>query len=118
MKPKLQVSINEEEVARARENTELKVDYELEVKERMKRKGIFDDNVAKMHVMIVDEFCTELMTDKLTESHDYETAWTDDFTELLKKISGVMCQSTDTTYSYWSLVDAIIRLVTMKQTAN
>jgi hypothetical protein len=92
-----------------------KSEYDLDLKEWKKREGIFTSNTEKMHAIIIEDFCSVFMEEKLNEYPDFGKAMTADFTVMLKRVSEVMYQSNDATNPFWSLVDTLGRLINMKQ---
>ena len=113
--PTLQVSQKSNQIERDAENEVFKVRYREDVKTWCKRMDDFKSNILKVNGIIIDDFCTDLMVDRLKEFSNYETELTDDFTKLLIKISEIMYQTTDATNPYWGLLESMSRLYNMKQ---
>ncbi|KAL3936410.1 MAG: hypothetical protein SGBAC_008273, partial [Bacillariaceae sp.] len=106
------------EDTRIRENTEFSIDYTEDIKEFKRRVTIFSENKGKVHAIIIEEFCTDLMVDKLKEDPNFDTILTDDYTKLLKKIKEIMYSSTDATNPFWSLSETLGRFLNMKQSSH
>ena len=113
--PKLKASTSKNDEEKRLENKEYKMRYELELKEWSKRKSIFEENVNKMHAIIMEDYCTEYMTNKIREDPKYEEEQATDFTKLLKAISGIMYQSADAVHPVWSMAETMGRLLNIRQ---
>ena len=117
-KPSLKLSQATDPKVAERENLELSIEYTEDLKEHKKQQKMFDANKGKVHAIIIEEFCTNSMVDKLREDPKFDTDLTDDFTKLLTKIKEIMYSSTDATNPYWSLGEAMSRFLNMKQAPN
>ncbi|KAL3932735.1 MAG: hypothetical protein SGBAC_010712 [Bacillariaceae sp.] len=117
-KPTLKVSTESNKEDMDRENKEFSIHYTEDIKESKRRATIFSKNEGKIHAIIIEEFCTDLMVDKLREDPNFDTILTDDHTKLLKKIKEIMYSLTDATNPFWSLSETLGRFLNMKQASH
>ena len=91
------------------------IKYEAELKRFLDKQDNLTDGLIKAYALIFDEFCTKSMQQRIEQHPEYEKTIRDNPIELLEAIKTLMHDSVRAQYPYVSLVDALTRLLNIRQ---
>jgi len=113
--PKMVLSKNKNEEQARAENMANQTQYHLEMQEFIQRKKSFEDNQLVVTSMILSEFVTKEMKDKLESEVDWESTLEEDPVELLKRIRKLMITSPNGEYGDWQLWERLREVLNCRQ---
>ena len=117
IRPQQQQSVAATRAEREAENETFRDEWKYEIKKWDSRVDALANNKRKVHAKTI-RFCTEEMKAKLERETDYETILFRNPIELLKRIRKFMTTSEETDWDFFTLWEAMGRLVNCRQYPN
>jgi hypothetical protein len=114
-KPRLNISVKEDEKVNANEQKAFDKEFEREVKDWRLRKKELQNGLEMVFALIKETYCTKSMRDRVEAHPEYESKIKDNPVELLKVIRVLTHETVSAQHSYVSLVDLVAWLMTIKQ---
>ena len=94
------------------------IEYDSELKHYLKRKYLYKENEAMAFALIVNDYCTTAMKNRIQEHPEYEKKLLDDPIKLLDAIRILTHNPLRAVYPIASGVDVLYRWYTLKQYAH
>jgi len=118
LRPVRKSSTEADEEARIHEQTQFDMDYQEEIKRWLDRKEALEQGLHQAYALIVTNYCSKTMEQRVEAHPDFKTKIEDDPIALLEVIKTLMHDSIRAQYPFVSATDALSRLLTCRQYDN